>query len=131
MGVGIPLGPYRLVKRLAVGGMAEIFLARKEGPEGFARDLVVKRILPHLAEDRLFSEMFLEEARIAARLSHPHVVAVYDCGEVDGNLCTIPVRHHFLLRDIVKHKLREGSYRVPACFFFADSLVDGLAVALA
>ncbi|MCS6798602.1 MAG: protein kinase [Myxococcota bacterium] len=85
MGVGIPLGPYRLVKRLAVGGMAEIFLARKEGPEGFARELVVKRILPHLAEDRAFTEMFLEEARIAARLSHPNVVTVFDFGQVEGS----------------------------------------------
>ncbi len=64
--------------------MAEIFLARKEGPEGFARDLVVKRILPHLAADPEFSSMFLEEARIAARLTHPNVVHVYDFGEVDG-----------------------------------------------
>ena len=82
--IGIPLGPYLLVKRLARGGMAEIFLARKEGPEGFSRDLVVKRILPHLAADPEFTSMFLEEARIAARLTHPNVVQVYDFGEVDG-----------------------------------------------
>merc|ERR1712025_875731 len=64
--------------------MAEIFLARKEGPEGFRRDLVVKRILPHLAEDPEFTAMFREEARIAARLSHPNVVHVYDFGEEAG-----------------------------------------------
>ena len=85
MAAGIPLGPYVLVRRLATGGMAEIFLARREGPEGFARDLVVKRILPHLAEDESFIEMFLEEARIAARLTHPNVVQVYDFGEADGS----------------------------------------------
>jgi serine/threonine-protein kinase len=73
-----------LLRRLATGGMAEIFHARKEGPEGFARDLVVKRILPHLAEDPQFTAMFLVEARIAARLTHPNVVQVYDFGEVDG-----------------------------------------------
>ena len=81
---GIPLGPYLLVRRLARGGMAEIFLARREGPEGFSRDLVVKRILPHLGADAEFVQMFLEEARIAARLAHPNVVHVYDFGEVDG-----------------------------------------------
>ena len=81
---GIPLGPYLLQRRLAKGGMAEIFLARKEGPEGFRRDLVVKRILPHLAEDPEFTAMFREEARIAARLSHPNVVHVYDFGEEAG-----------------------------------------------
>jgi serine/threonine protein kinase len=73
-----------LVRRLAKGGMAEIFLARKEGPEGFARDLVVKRILPHLSEDPELMAMFREEARIVARLGHPNVVHVYDFGEVGG-----------------------------------------------
>lgn len=80
----MPLGPYLLVRRLAKGGMAEIFLARKEGPEGFARDLVVKRILPHLSEDPELMAMFREEARIVARLGHPNVVHVYDFGEVGG-----------------------------------------------
>lgn len=80
----MPLGPYLLIRRLAKGGMAEIFLARKEGPEGFARDLVVKRILPHLSEDPELMAMFREEARIVARLGHPNVVHVYDFGEVGG-----------------------------------------------
>lgn len=82
MGVGVPLGPYRLVRRLATGGMAEIFLARQEGKDGFSRDLVVKRILPHLAADPEFRRMFQGEARLAARLSHPNVVHVYDYGSV-------------------------------------------------
>lgn len=80
MAVGIPLGPYRLVRRLASGGMAEIFLARQEGKDGFARDLVVKRILPHLAADAEFTHMFRDEAQLAALLSHPNVVHVYDFG---------------------------------------------------
>ncbi len=82
MAVGIPLGPYRLVRRLATGGMAEIFLARQEGPDGFARELVVKRILPHLAADPEFTRMFRDEAKLAALLSHPNVVHVYDFGAV-------------------------------------------------
>ena len=80
---GVPLGPYLLVKRLARGGMAEIFLARKEGPEGFSRELVVKRMLPHLSADPEFRELFREEARIVARLGHPNVAHVYDFGEDD------------------------------------------------
>ncbi len=80
---GVPLGPYVLVKRLARGGMAEIFLARKEGPDGFSRDLVVKRMLPHLSADGQFQALFREEARIVARLNHPNVVGVYDFGEDD------------------------------------------------
>ncbi|MCC7542259.1 MAG: protein kinase [Deltaproteobacteria bacterium] len=85
MSEGVPFGPYRLLRRLARGGMAEIFLARKDGPEGFSRTLVVKRILPHLVRDRAFVSMFLSEARIAALLAHPNVVHVYDFGEVDGS----------------------------------------------
>ena len=79
---GIPLGPYRLVRRLATGGMAEIFLARQDGKDGFSRELVVKRILPHLAADPDFRRMFQGEARLAAHLSHPNVVHVYDYGSV-------------------------------------------------
>src|SRR5882757_9523203 len=82
MAAGVPLGPYRLVRRLATGGMAEIFLARQEGKDGFSRDLVVKRILPHLAVDPEFKRMFQGEARLAAQLSHPNVVHVYDYGSV-------------------------------------------------
>jgi serine/threonine-protein kinase len=90
MAVGIPLGPYRLVRRLATGGMAEIFLARQEGPDGFARELVVKRILPHLAADPEFLRMFRDEAKLAALLSHPNVVHVYDFGAVqDGDGTTL------------------------------------------
>ena len=94
MGAGVPLGPYSLVRRLAKGGMAEIFLARKEGPEGFARELVVKRILPHLSEDGEFRDLFREEARIVARLNHPHVVNVYDFGEAGGT--------HYLVMELVR-----------------------------
>ena len=99
------LGPYKLVKRLATGGMAEIFLARREGPEGFSRDLVVKRILPQLAEDRAFTTMFMDEARIAARLTHPNVVQVYDFGSVDQDLEGAPGERHptyYLAMELVR-----------------------------
>ncbi len=87
MSAGIPLGPYRLMRRLATGGMAEIFLARQDGKEGFSRDLVLKRILPNLALSPEFRRMFRSEARLAALLSHPNIVHVYDYGssvEADG-----------------------------------------------
>jgi serine/threonine protein kinase len=66
------LGKYELVRPLAQGGMAEIFLARQSGPAGFEKQVVIKRVLPHLAADKDFVEMFLDEARLAARLSHPN-----------------------------------------------------------
>lgn len=78
------LGRYRLVKKIAVGGMAELYLARVSGAGGFEKDVVVKRMLPQHAERDDLSAMFLDEARIAATLQHPNVVQVYDAGEAGG-----------------------------------------------
>ena len=80
------LGPYELVERIATGGMAEVYLAWRAGPHGFHKTVAVKRILPQLAEDPEFVSMFVDEARISARLCHPNVVQVFDFGEQDGEL---------------------------------------------
>ena len=78
------LGDYELVRHLATGGMAEVFVARQPGPAGDSRELAIKRILPHLAREERFISMFLDEARIAARLHHPNIVEIYELGEVEG-----------------------------------------------
>src|SRR5438445_799742 len=80
-----PLGKYKLVKLIAAGGVAEVYLARQAGAAGFEKLVCLKRILPHLARDRQFVEMFLNEARLAARLDHPNIVSIYDLGEANGN----------------------------------------------
>ena len=80
---GIPFGQYVLGKRLARGGMAEVFLARQRGVQGFDRRVAVKRILPHLADSREFIKMFLDEARYAARLAHPNIVHIYELGQFE------------------------------------------------
>ena len=77
-------GRYRIMRKLASGGMAEVFLARQGGLEGFERLCVVKRILPHLSDNQDFIRMFLDEARISADLRHPNVVAVSDVGNDGG-----------------------------------------------
>jgi serine/threonine protein kinase len=77
-------GKYQLLKKLATGGMAEVWLARQAGIEGFAKNVVIKRILPHLAEDREFVEMFKNEALIAANFNHPNIAQVYEFGEANG-----------------------------------------------
>lgn len=77
-------GKYQLLKKLATGGMAEVWLARQTGIEGFNRHIVVKRILAHLAEDPEFVAMFLQEARIASRFNHPNIAQIYDLGEHGG-----------------------------------------------
>ncbi len=78
------IGRYELITRLATGGMAELFLARERGLAGLERLVVIKRILPHLADKPSFVDMFLREARIVARLAHPNVVQIFELGEEDG-----------------------------------------------
>ncbi len=82
---GARLGRYEVVRLLSVGGMAEIYLARSEGIAGFEKQVVIKRMLPHFAMQADYVRMFLDEARLAARLDHPHIVSVHDIGEETGN----------------------------------------------
>ncbi|MEO8703585.1 MAG: serine/threonine-protein kinase [Kofleriaceae bacterium] len=79
------LGSYAIVRKLARGGMAELFLARSVGPEGFEKLVVLKKILPRYAENPRFVQLFLDEAKLAAGLDHPHIAHVYDMGRVDGH----------------------------------------------
>ncbi len=80
-----PLGKYKLVKLIAAGGMAEVYLARQAGAAGFEKQVCLKRILPHLARDKQFVDMFLNEARLASQLDHPNIVSIFDLGEANGN----------------------------------------------
>ncbi len=75
------LGPYELLEKIATGGMAEIYVARRLGPHGFAKRIALKRILPQLAADPEFVAMFINEARVCAQLAHPNLVQVFDFGE--------------------------------------------------
>ncbi|APR81713.1 Serine/threonine protein kinase PrkC, regulator of stationary phase [Minicystis rosea] len=77
-------GKYTLLRRLAAGGMAEIFLALHRSMAGFEKLIVIKRILPSMNQNKAFIEMLLHEARIAATLSHPNIVQIFDVGQVDG-----------------------------------------------
>ncbi|MEP7122139.1 MAG: serine/threonine-protein kinase [Byssovorax sp.] len=77
-------GKYTLLRRLAAGGMAELFLALHRSVAGFEKLIVIKRILPSMNQDQGFIEMLLHEARVAATLSHPNVVQIFDVGQVDG-----------------------------------------------
>jgi len=77
-------GRYQLCCELATGGMATVYLARAEGPGGFDKIVALKRIHPHLAREPEFVEMFLDEARLAARIQHPNVCGVFDFGQASG-----------------------------------------------
>jgi serine/threonine-protein kinase len=77
-------GKFQTVGRIARGGMADVFLCRLQGIGGFHKDVVVKCILPERADDPDFVTMFLDEARVAANLTHPGIVQVFEIGEQDG-----------------------------------------------
>jgi len=79
------IGNYRIIRGVGVGGMAQVFLASREGPEGFAKPYVIKRILPELSRDEQFAKMFVIEAKVAALLDHPNIVHVFDFEIEDGN----------------------------------------------
>jgi len=80
----IQFGKYSLFERIGRGGMAEVFKGRIQGPAGFERVFVVKRILPHLSDDQTFIKMFVEEAKLSARLNHPNIVHIFELGAVEG-----------------------------------------------
>ncbi|MBZ0237187.1 MAG: protein kinase [Deltaproteobacteria bacterium] len=84
IGPGSMLGRYQVLSHLATGGMAEIYLARATGLEGFERYVVVKCIKPEHARDERFVRMFIDEARLSAQLHHQNIAQVYDIGQEGG-----------------------------------------------
>lgn len=92
----VTLGRYQLLSRLAVGGMAEVYLARQGEISGFKTLLVVKKVLPHLAVKPDFINMFLDEARIASMLDHPNVVHISEVGRAGDE--------YFLAMELVQGK---------------------------
>lgn len=77
-------GKYELLHRVGVGGMAEVFVARTYGAQGFVKHVVIKRILPAFSQDEDFVHMFIDEARLAAKLQHANIVQIFDFDHVDG-----------------------------------------------
>lgn len=78
----VTFGKYTLLERIAVGGMAEVFMAVQTGVEGFEKRLAIKRIRPHLSGEEAFLKMFLQEAKLAAQLQHPNIVQIFDLGRI-------------------------------------------------
>ena len=121
------MGPkrYTQVHRLAVGGMAEVFLARQVGLADFEKLVVVKRILPHLKDDERFVEMFLKEARLAASVKHPNIVDIYEIDYIDDDyLIVMEYISGVDIKTIIKTaSIQDINVPVPiACRIIADSL---------
>ncbi|MCX5716868.1 MAG: hypothetical protein NTW44_00875 [Nitrospirae bacterium] len=88
------LGQYVLFEKVATGGMAEIFKAKKIGIEGFEQVLAVRRILPHLSSDEEFINMFIAEAKLVARLTHKNIPQIYDFGKIDAKMLESSILCH-------------------------------------
>lgn len=121
-------GRYRLVRVLARGGMGEVWLAVQRGAGGFERPVVIKRVLAHLSDDPEFATRFIDEARIAAHLSHGNVVAVFDLGEdADGYYLAMEWVDGWDLRKLLRTLAADGE-RLPDALslFVAAELAAGL-----
>jgi eukaryotic-like serine/threonine-protein kinase len=129
--VGTWFGKYYLMKKLAAGGMGEVFLARQQGPAGFQKVLVVKKILAHLTESKEFVEAFLGEARLAAQMNHRNIVQVFELGQQDGAyFIAMEYVQGKSLRDLIDANVRRKE-RVPAelCRSMAEQICDGASYA--
>jgi len=118
-------GQYLLLKLIAKGGMAEVFRAMAIGPEGFSKLVAVKRILPHLSKDPQYIDMFVNEARLAANLSHTNIVQILDFGNINEQLYqSMEYIHGRNLADIIQ-VLQTNGLPAPclaACYIFDDAL---------
>ena len=83
--IGRQVGRYTIIGHLATGGMAELYIARQEAVGGFEKNLVIKVLQSRYAQHPRVERMFLDEARLAAKLNHPSIVHVYDVAEEDGS----------------------------------------------
>jgi len=122
------LGRYRVVDEIGIGGMASVHLARMDGPGGFQKWVAIKRIHPHLVEDDSFIQMFLDEARVAARISHPNVASVFELGKhEDTYWIAMEYLHGEPLREVMRRTEELGAPMPPeiACRVIADA-AEGL-----
>ncbi|MGE0401320.1 MAG: serine/threonine protein kinase [Kofleriaceae bacterium] len=121
------LGKYQLDYRLGGGGMAEVFIAHTMGAEGFSRKVAIKRVLPGFSDNPQFAKMFVDEARISARLQHPNVVSVLDFDrDPEGRL--------FLVMEYIEGKdldalMQTGLVPFPVAIFVTSEILRGLGYA--
>jgi serine/threonine protein kinase len=111
--VSVLLDQYQLLDRIGIGGMAEVWRATMRGAEGFERPVAIKRILPQFSGDEDFVAMFVDEAKIAVRLSHPNIVQIFDLGRAgDEWFIAMELVHGKDLRAVIDAEAARGQ-RVP------------------
>ncbi len=121
-------GKYHLLERIGVGGMAEVWRAKTLGSEGFTKDLVIKRILPKFTNDEESVRMFIDEARLVAKLHHPNIVQIFDFDK-EGD------RYYLAMELIEGHDLRQAEkaaakcgvwFPIPISIYFISEALKGL-----
>ena len=129
--VGSYFGKYFLLKKLAAGGMGEVFLAKQQGPAGFEKILILKKVLPHLTENKEFVELFLGEARLAARMNHRNIVQVFELGEQDGGyFIAMEYVQGKPLRDVIDVAIKKKEkLHGELCRSIAEQICDGASYA--
>ncbi|WP_224246744.1 serine/threonine-protein kinase [Hyalangium gracile] len=125
---GIPLGRYMLGEKLASGGMGEVFVAVQRGLEGFEKPLAIKLLLPHLVEESHVVKMFLDEARLCARMSHPNIVQILDLGREEERyfLAMELVRGVSLIKLVRVLVAQQRTLSAPLILHVARALLDAL-----
>ncbi len=109
--IGRQVGRYGVVRHLASGGMAELYIARQESVGGFEKAVVLKILQPRYAQNPRVVTMFLDEARLAAKLNHPSIVHVYDVAEDEGlKYIAMEYIHGETIADIVTRGLQADKY---------------------
>lgn len=122
---------YRVIEKIDAGGMAEVFRAEREGLEGFAKQVAIKRVLPHLSEKERFIRLFLDEARLSARLNHSNCVQVFDIGYGENSyFIVMEWVDGTSLKALVEHYRRQGqSIPAPIAVHIVLEVAKGLAYA--
>ncbi len=124
----VPFGKYLLLERISVGGMAEVFKAKAFGVEGFEKILAIKRILPSMAEDADFIQMFIDEAKIAGQLNHANIAQIFELGKVSDS--------HFIAMEYVwgkdllqiqnRFRRMKATMPFPMAAYVAAKMCEGL-----
>ena len=128
MSVVLRVGRYEALRPIASGGMATVYLGRAEGARGFERQVAIKAMHPHLADDPEFVTMFLDEARMAANIRHPNVVPTLDVAEEGGQLFLIMEYIEGFSLHAMKRALKKqnGSVPLPIALRIALDMLAGL-----
>ncbi len=126
-----PQQRYRVLERLASGGMAEVFIAESASIEGFKKQVAIKRVLPHLSEKKRFIAMFLDEARLSAHLSHSNVVQVFDIGVGDSAyFIVMEYVDGADLKGVIEYMRASGrAFPVQAAVYIVAKMCEGLSYA--